>query len=381
MNTASVYLLAALSLTACVANGDEESSDCEAPMMLYPDHDGDGYGDSAKGEAHCDAPDGFVALAGDCRDDSATVNPGGREICDLVDNDCDGMIDDADASLDMATTGTFYRDDDGDNYGVAGTTAKACVAPAGFAKSSADCDDTRAEVNPGAAEVCDFLDNDCDSKIDMADSSFDMATASTFYRDVDGDQVGAGAAMLACNKPSGYVTTNGDCNDGDNTSFPGGIEVCDGADNDCDGGTDGTAAQPNRCTALVGTYTGSYSHLTQEKLGSSVINSMSCTGTGNASLMLDRKPGLQGTFTCVYSGGLGGFDSTQKVTLKASVGLNGTVTGTAVHEYDGTSQSRTYNVTGTQTATGLNLTGTGSWYPNVMSAVPWVVSFNFATTR
>jgi hypothetical protein len=177
------------------------------------------------------------------------------------------------------------------------------------------------------------------------------------------------------------VTTNGDCNDGDNTSFPGGIEVCDGADNDCDGGTDGTAAQPNRCTALVGTYTGSYSHLTQEKLGSSVINSMSCTGTGNASLMLDRKPGLQGTFTCVYSGGLGGFDSTQKVTLKASVGLNGTVTGTAVHEYDGTSQSRTYNVTGTQTATGLNLTGTGSWYPNVMSAVPWVVSFNFATTR
>jgi hypothetical protein len=208
-----------------------------------------------------------------------------------------------------------------------------------------------------------------------------MATATTFYRDLDGDTVGGATTMVACSKPSGYVAASGDCNDSDNTSFPGGTEVCDGADNDCDGGTDGTPALPNRCTALVGTYAGSYSHLTQEKLGSSVINSMSCTGTGNASLQLGRKPGLQGTFTCVYSGGLTLFDSTQHVTLRASVGFNGTVTGTALHEYDGSSISRTYNVTGTQTATGLTLTGTGSWYPNAMSAVPWTVTFNFATTR
>jgi hypothetical protein len=386
MNKTSIALLAsllaALTLSACVADGGgDDAADCAAPVMLYPDHDGDGYGDSTKGEAHCDAPDGFVALAGDCKDDLATVNPGGREICDLADNDCDGMIDDADPSLDMATTGTFYRDDDGDSYGVPGSTTKACVAPAGFAKSSADCDDTRSEVNPAAAEVCDFLDNDCDSKIDMADSSFDMASATTFYRDVDGDNVGSTTTMVACSKPSGYVAATGDCNDADNTAFPGGIEVCDGADNDCDGGTDGTPAQPNRCTALVGTYTGSYSHLTQEKLGSTVINSMSCTGTGNASLLLNRKPGLQGSFTCVYSGGLTLFSSTQHVTLRASVGLGGAVTGTVEHEYSGSSLKRTYNVTGTQTATGLSLTGTGSWYPNAMSAVPWTVSFNFATTR
>ena len=57
------------------------------------------------------------------------------------------------------------------------------------------------------------------------------------------------------------------------------------------------------------------------------------------------------------------------------------VTGTAEHNYDGWSLKRTYNVTGTQTSTGLMLTGTGSWYPSSFSAVPWTVNFNFSTTK
>ena len=63
------------------------------------------------------------------------------------------------------------------------------------------------------------------------------------------------------------------------------------------------------------------------------------------------------------------------------VSLDGTVTGTAEHEYSGTSLKRTYSVSGTQTSTGLMLTGTGSWYPSSFSAVPWQVSFNFSTSR
>jgi len=109
---------------------------------------------------------------------------------------------------------------------------------------------------------------------------------------------------------------------------------------------------------------------------------MQCSGTGSASLVLTRKPGIQGTFTCNYPGSLGGFDHNQSVTLNATVALDGTVKGTVDHQYESFgSQHRVYNVTGTQTATGLNLTGTGTWLPNPMSAVPWVVSFSFTTSR
>lgn len=381
--TSVLVLLFATFASACTADeGDDTGGDCEAPQMVFPDTDGDGFGDSAGGEERCDVPAGFVTKDGDCRDDNAAIHPDGNEICDAVDNDCDGMIDDADASLDVASTGTFYRDSDGDTYGDAAMTKHACVKPAGYAASSSDCNDGEANVNPGAVEVCDFVDNDCDSLVDIADSNIDPASTKSFYRDVDHDNFGAGSAMVACSAPSGYVAVSGDCNDGDSASYPGGMEICDGADNDCDGGIDGTAALPNRCTGLVGTYSGSYSHLTQEKLGTTVINSMSCTGTGSASLVLGRKPGIQGMFTCVYSGGLTLFSQNQRVTISANVGLDGTVKGTVEHIYNTFDNlKRTYNVTGTQTATGLQLTGTGSWFPHPQSAVAWTVSYSFSTTK
>ena len=359
----------------------DDLGDCETPQMFYADADGDGFGDDRTAELRCAAKAGQVAQAGDCRDDDDGIHPTASEVCDTADNDCDGKTDDADDSVDLATGATFYVDSDSDGFGKAGSSTRACAKPAGYAENSTDCNDGLATVNPGAKEVCDQVDNDCDALIDIADSSIDPTSTKSFYRDADRDNFGAGTATIACVAPTGYVAASGDCNDNDITSYPGGTEVCDAADNDCDGGIDGTVAQPNRCTGLVGTYSGSYSHLTQEKLGTTVINSMSCTGTGSASLLLTRKPGLQGSFTCIYNGGLGGFTQTQRVTLAATVGLDGTVKGTVEHNYDGFSQKRTYNVMGTQTATALNLQGTGSWLPHPMSAVPWTVSFSFATTR
>ncbi|HEX5058107.1 MAG TPA: putative metal-binding motif-containing protein [Kofleriaceae bacterium] len=386
MKNASVLVLAFLAtfIAACAAEdgGDDDVGSCDTPQTFYPDADGDGYGDMAKGEEHCEAPAGFIAMGGDCNDTNAAIHPDGREICDAIDNDCDGMIDDADSSVDMTTTGTFYRDADNDGYGDAAMTKKACAKPVGYAASSNDCNDNMAAINPGAKEICDYIDNDCDNLIDIADPNIDPTSTKTFYRDQDHDNFGAGAAMVACNAPSGYVEAGGDCNDSDNASWPGATEICDGADNDCDGGVDGTVAQPNRCTALVGSYAGSYSHLTQEKLGSTVINEMSCTGTGSAALALNRKPGIQGTFTCVYSGGMTLFSQQQRVTISANVRLDGTVTGTVEHTYNTLDNlKRTYNVTGTQTATGLSLTGTGSWYPNPQSAVPWTVSYTFTASK
>ena len=367
-----------LALAACAQ--DTEPVACEGEAFFH-DGDGDGFGDPDT--ASCEPQAGFVARAGDCDDAVATIHPSAAEVCDQLDNNCDGATDDADPGVDTSGGRAFSRDADGDGFGDrSGPTRQACAAPAGHVDDASDCDDTAAAINPAANEVCDLIDNDCDAIIDMADPSIDIATATAYFRDADGDAFGTTEVQIACTQPTGFVTAGGDCDDADATSKPGGLELCDGRDNNCDGGADGTPAAPNQCASLVGTYTGSYQHLAEEKLGTTVINSMSCTGTGSGSLVLNRSKALQGTFNCIYNGGLTLFDKTQTVTLRADVALNGMVTGTIEHTYDtfGPLQ-RTYTVTGTQTATALTLAGTGSFFPHPMSAVPWQVSFSFAANK
>ena len=372
------HLLLALALTACSSpdgtGDDQPEPTCDT--KFYPDFDHDGYGDESA--ESCEQQQGFITQGGDCVDNDPHIHPEAIELCDSIDNNCNGDADEADPNLPGSQGYLFYRDSDGDGFGAA-ASVRACVAPAGYVMNNTDCDDAMAAINPNANEVCDSIDNDCDLQIDTADSSLDASTAHLYYRDADSDTYGGTLTMMACSKPSGYVELQGDCNDSDNTSRPGLTELCDGRDNDCDGGIDGTVAQPNRCTALANAYAGSYSHLTQEKVGQIVVNSVQCSGTGTATLSLMRavgQPALQGSYTCTYPGSLGGFSHNQTVTLKANVALNGAVTGTIEHNYDGFSLKRTYNITGTQTGSTLTLAGTGSWLPNAMSAVPWEVSFS-----
>lgn len=109
---------------------------------------------------------------------------------------------------------------------------------------------------------------------------------------------------------------------------------------------------------------------------------ITCTGTGSAGLVLSRRPGLQGTFSCIYNGGLGLFDQNQTMTLRATVGLTGAVTGTIEHTYDTSGPlRRTYHVTGAQSGSTLTLNGTGSFFPHPMSAVAWQVTFSIAGSR
>ena len=372
-------------LAACGGNGggDDQPDGGVVTGKLYPDMDGDGFGDTTKGVDAAQAPSGYIAKDGDCNDHDNKVHPGANEICDTIDNNCDGKIDDADPAIDPSTMHTFYRDADADGFGAtADQPKKACAMPSGYAATNTDCDDTNAAVNPSAVEVCDHVDNNCNGQVDMADASLDMSTAHTFYLDADHDTYGNPAmTQVACDAPSNYVAIANDCNDSDATSHPNGIEVCDGHDNNCDGGIDGTAAAPNQCTALVGTYTGTYTHHTDERIGTSIINQMDCSGAGSVSLQLGRTPALQGTFACNYTGGLTLFSHSQTVSIAASVDLGGHVTGTITHQYSGTSLQRTYTVTGTQTSTGITLSGTGSWFPNAMSAVAWGVTFSVAGTK
>ena len=214
-------------------DGTVDNDDAADASDFYLDADSDGYGDSASVSTACSAPSGYVSDSSDCADTDASINPGAAEVCDTVDNDCNGYVDDDDYGLTGAYT--FYLDFDSDGYGGAGFTASGCSAPSGYVSDGSDCDDGVASTYPGADEYCNGVDDNCDGAVDE-DAAVDV---STWYADADGDAYGdAAVSDIACDQPSGYVANATDCDDGDGSSSPGGTEVCDGVDNDCDGTVD-----------------------------------------------------------------------------------------------------------------------------------------------
>jgi MYXO-CTERM domain-containing protein len=222
----------------------------------YTDADGDGY-----------------AACLECDDSNAAVYPGAVEVCDGLDNDCDGNID-----LNAVDATSWYTDADGDTYGDAGSTALlACIGPTGTVSDSTDCNDADpatfpgapesctdtvdyncdgsigsvdndadgyiaclecndadAAVHPGASEVCDGIDNDCDGNTDV-----NAVDASVWYADQDQDSYGdPSVTEVACDQPAGDVDNGSDCLDQNNTVYPGAPELCDGIDNNCDTAVD-----------------------------------------------------------------------------------------------------------------------------------------------
>ncbi|MBI5409459.1 MAG: putative metal-binding motif-containing protein [Nitrospirae bacterium] len=113
----------------------------------------------------------------------------------------------------------MYLDNDGDGY-----------------TSDIDCNDSNPAINPGAAELCDFIDNNCNGEID------DGLSANTYYRDADQDGYGNPAISVSkCLPPSGYISDNTDCNDSDWTVNPGKVEIFGNCiDDDCNGETPDT---------------------------------------------------------------------------------------------------------------------------------------------
>lgn len=136
-------------------------------------------------------------------------------------------------------TATWYRDADRDGFGAEGEAQVACVAPAGFVAAGGDCDDSAADVNPAASEVCDPADRDedCDGLAEDDDPS--ASGQSTWWVDGDGDGVG-GDEALRCDEVGGFVRLSGDCDDGDSTRSPLTKETCgNGVDDDCSGDASG----------------------------------------------------------------------------------------------------------------------------------------------
>lgn len=138
----------------------------------YADADGDGYGDAGVTTTSCGvAPDGYVSNSDDCNDANAAINPAAAEVCNGMDDNCNGDIDEG------LTFTTYYADADGDGYGDAGMSVSTCDgAPEGYVSDNTDCNDANAAVNPGATEICNTIDDNCNGDID---EGIDLSIAIT----------------------------------------------------------------------------------------------------------------------------------------------------------------------------------------------------------
>ncbi len=212
-------------------SGGSNDNGATGCTTFYLDNDGDHYAVNVS-QCTCVSAGSYTinpltgGLLGDCDDTNANVNPGIKEVCgDGVDNNCNGSQNDANATGCTA----YYVDADKDGYGpTAGGSQCQCFAQGTYVASiGGDCNDANASVNPGQAEKCDNLDNNCNAAVDEG-------------CDGDGDHwcnanmvvVGAVGTVTIC------VNGGGDCNDANALVYPGRPEICDNVDQNCNGTTD-----------------------------------------------------------------------------------------------------------------------------------------------
>jgi hypothetical protein len=205
-------------------------------LIFYADSDSDGYGDANAPTEACSAPLGYVSDKTDCNDGNAAINPGATEVCNGADDNCDGQTDEGG----VCPATAYYCDNDTDQY-ISAIPSGSCnsfnCVPAGCTSSQGnDCNDNNKDINPGAAEVCNGIDDNCNGATDEGG----VCPATAYYCDNDHDSHVSSSISETCTTfgcvPTGFncqLNIGDDCADSDNEMYPGAQEKCDGKPNDC----------------------------------------------------------------------------------------------------------------------------------------------------
>jgi Secretion system C-terminal sorting domain/Putative metal-binding motif len=221
-NDATVYPGA---LEVCNAADDDCNGTADENLIFeeyYLDNDEDGYGGLST-VISCSAPAGYVALGGDCDDTNYIIYPGSTELCNDVDDNCDGQVNEG------FTLDAYYADNDADGYGNM-TAIYSCYWPDGTTTISGDCADNNAMIYPGATEICNLIDDDCNEAID------DGLPSATYYADNDNDGYGDVLLGQFCISPDNSSELNGDCDDTNSSINPSETEIPNNDfDENCDG--------------------------------------------------------------------------------------------------------------------------------------------------
>ena len=263
------FLLSAALAIGCGNNNNDDSGPSDGGSMDGGSMDGGGDGGAVTNDVDGDGyPEGV-----DCNDNNAAVNPGATEVCNGIDDNCDGVID-----TDAVDTVTYYADRDGDGYGNPMDTTQSCGTkpPDGYVSNSLDCRDSNRDMNPDGREVCDAqnLDEDCDGLRDDQDPSADVLTMTSFYADYDLDGFGdANTIVQGCD--------------------PGGIRSLN--DLDCDDTNPNVGPGPS-CAPFDGTWTGDYSfdvHGVYDYTGT-------CDGTSSITISDGATPQVSAYLECAW---------------------------------------------------------------------------------
>lgn len=195
---------------------------CEQ-SKYFADLDGDLFGDASNYIYSCNDTIGFVSNNLDCNDLNEYVYPGVIDGCNNYDDDCDGQFDEDAIFI------YWYLDSDGDGFGDENIDSLSCFELFGYVFDSTDCDDAQFIINPVAMEICNNLDDDCNTLVDEGIDYF------VYYQDMDGDLFGnINIDSIWCTSITGYVFDSTDCDDTNDLIYPGAPELLNGLDDDCD---------------------------------------------------------------------------------------------------------------------------------------------------